>query len=402
MGGVPELRFPEFSGEWKEVRLGEISTKPKYGINAPSVPYSVNLPRYLRITDIDDEGKYNAGNKVSVDDDSSADYILKDGDIVFARTGATVGKSYLYDSDDGSLVYAGYLIKFSIDTSQAIPRIISLCAQTNKYWKWVKATSMRSGQPGINGKEYALLKLNLPSLPEQQKIADFLTAIDEKIAILTDKITQLETYKKGMMQKLLSGELRFPGFTDVWREVKLREIAEKKTIKNTANIISLVLTNSATQGIVSQRDYFDKDIANADNLAGYYIVDKGDFVYNPRISVHAPVGPIKRNHLSKGVMSPLYTVFRLQDGNLTFYEHYFNTTHWYRYMKSIANYGARYDRMNIKDSDFFKMPLPFPSLPEQQKIADFLTAIDDKLTIEQEKLDQLKHYKQGLLQKMFV
>jgi type I restriction enzyme M protein len=193
----------------------------------------------------------------------------------------------------------------------------------------------------------------------------------------------LHQYKKGVIQQLLNQEIRFKNDFgnefEEWEEKKLIDIAVHITKKNKSNDVTFVLTNSATKGIVSQQDFFDKDIANQNNLFGYYIVEKDDFVYNPRISNNAPVGPVKRNHFGLGVMSPLYTVFRFKDNDLRFFEYYFETTNWHQYLQSVANYGARHDRMNITNSNFFKMLIPVPSQPEQKKIADFLAAIDYKI-----------------------
>jgi type I restriction enzyme S subunit len=251
-----------------------------------------------------------------------------------------------------------------------------------------------------------LLDLNLPSKSEQTKIANFLSAVDEKITQLTQKSDLLAQYKKSVMQKIFSQELRFKDddgreFPE-WDYIELEKVAAKVNKKNKDTSISNVLTNSATQGILSQSDYFDRDIANQNNLGGYYIVETDDFVYNPRISANALVGPIKRNHLTVGVMSPLYTVFRFAKGNLDFYERYFQTNHWHDYMKSISNTGARHDRMNITNESFFGLPLPSPIEAEQSKIASFLTVIDDKITRTQDELAAVKQYKQGLLQQMFV
>ena len=236
----------------------------------------------------------------------------------------------------------------------------------------------------------------------------------KKIQQLTKKKALLEQYKNGVMQQLFpstgsgqrSGQLRFKdangkAYPD-WEEKRLGEVADRVANKNTANEINYVLTNSAKRGIVSQLDYFDKDIANQNNLEGYYIVDVDDFVYNPRVSVHAPVGPIKRNKLKEGVMSPLYSVFRFKEKNLEYFEYYFETVNWHRYLVSVANIGARHDRMNIINSDFFKMPIPFPCDDERRAITNFLNNISLKIESSKRELTQTQTFKKGLLQQMFV
>lgn len=157
-------------------------------------------------------------------------------------------------------------------------------------------------------------KIDVPSLADQRKIAGFLSAVDEKLDILRRQRDLLQSFRRGMMQKIFSQELRFKA-TDgsnfpKWKKKRLSELAQMVTTKNIDMGITRVLTNSATRGVVDQLDYFDKDIANADNLGGYYVVEAGDYVYNPRISVSAPVGPINKNKIGKGVTSPLYNVFR--------------------------------------------------------------------------------------------
>jgi type I restriction enzyme S subunit len=249
-------------------------------------------------------------------------------------------------------------------------------------------------------------KIYIPLKKEQKKIATFLSSIDDRLNELQRKRELLESYKRGLMQKLFSQEIRFKqddgsDFPE-WEEKELGKLADRMTIKNTDDTISLVLTNSAIKGVVNQLDYFEKDIANANNLQGYYVVEKGDYVYNPRISVHAPVGPINKNKVGKGLMSPLYSIFRFKSDNNEFYEQYFKTMLWHRYMCSVANYGARHDRMNISTSAFMSMPLPSPHPDEQRKIIDFLIAMDRKIGEAIQAVDRMQTFKKGLLQKMFV
>ena len=198
-------------------------------------------------------------------------------------------------------------------------------------------------------------------------------------------------------------KLRFQEFSGEWKKQKLNQIASKSNSKNKDESICEVFTNSAVNGIVAQRDFFDKDIANQNNLAGYYIVRHNDFIYNPRISTSAPVGPLNRNHLQTGVMSPLYTVFTVKDTSvsLEYLERYFKSSKWFKYMYSIANYGARSDRMSVTNNDFFAMPIPIPSKQEQEKIASFLTSVDTKIELLVRKEELLQQYKKGVMQKIF-
>lgn len=197
-------------------------------------------------------------------------------------------------------------------------------------------------------------------------------------------------------------EVRFKGFSDAWEQRKLKEISNKVTEKNKNNEFSETLTNSAEHGVINQRDFFDKDISNIKNLNGYYIVREDDFVYNPRISNFAPVGPIKRNKLGKtGVMSPLYYVFRTHSIDKKFLDYFFETTAWHKFMNLNGDSGARADRFAIKDSTFKTMPIPYPVLEEQIKIGQFLDRLNNTITLHQRKLNLLKQLKQAYLQLMF-
>lgn len=196
--------------------------------------------------------------------------------------------------------------------------------------------------------------------------------------------------------------VRFKGFTGDWEQRKLGEIADKVTSKNKEQKYKETLTNSAEQGIVSQKEYFDHSISNIENINGYYVVEDNDFVYNPRISTSAPVGPINRNKLGRtGVMSPLYTVFKPHEIDESYLEWFFKSSHWYKFMYLNGDTGARSDRFAIKDSVFFKMPIPVPIFEEQYKVGNFLNEADRLLTLHQQKLDQLKKLKAYFLQNLF-
>ena len=190
-----------------------------------------------------------------------------------------------------------------------------------------------------------------------------------------------------------------------WEIKKLSDVLKKQTQKNTDNAIQNVLTNSATQGIVCQTDFFDKQIANNENTAGYYVVKPGYFVYNPRISVSAPCGPFNRYNGDKdGIMSPLYSVYCFCDKSITYADYltyYFSSSKWHAYMNSIANYGARSDRMNVTKEDMDNMPIPYPPLPEQQRTVAILSAQDKVIECYEKKIEKLRLMKKYYLQNMF-
>ena len=169
-----------------------------------------------------------------------------------------------------------------------------------------------------------------------------------------------------------------------WEQRKLSEITDKVTEKNAGLQYVETFTNSAEFGIISQRDFFDHDIAKLGSLDGYYIVKNEDFVYNPRISTSAPVGPINRNKLGRtGVMSPLYTVFRPHDIDTTYLEYFFKCGYWHSFMNFNGDSGARSDRFSIRDNVFFQMPIPIPDIDEQRKIGELLTCLDNLITLHQ-------------------
>jgi type I restriction enzyme S subunit len=195
----------------------------------------------------------------------------------------------------------------------------------------------------------------------------------------------------------------FPEFKDSgeWQPVPLNRLAARTKQKNRDEKIVRVLTNSAEFGVMDQRDFFDKDIATQGNLESYYVVELGSYVYNPRISATAPVGPISKNKIGTGVMSPLYTVFKFKDESDEFYEHYFKTTGWHGYMRQASSTGARHDRMAISSEDFMAMPLPVSTPQEQQKIANCLSSLDELIAAQARKVEALKTHKKGLMQQLF-
>ena len=156
-----------------------------------------------------------------------------------------------------------------------------------------------------------------------------------------------------------------------------------------------MICNSAKNGLIPQREYFDKDIANADNTDGYYIIEKDDFVYNPRKSAEAPYGPVSiYKYAEKGIVSPLYLCFRaLHPINAEFFDFYFKSSAWHRYIYLAGDSGARHDRVSIRDDVFFAMPINLPSEAEQHKISSLLSSIEKRIKAQAALVENLKKYK---------
>ncbi len=208
--------------DWQVAELGDcLGAHPEYGINAAAVPYSDQLPTYIRITDISREGRFTPEPRTSVSSSMADYYYLLEGDIVFARTGASVGKSYRYDPADGPLVFAGFLIRVRPDPEKLLPTFLQAYVNTTAYWRWVRQTSMRSGQPGINGSEYAKLRVPLPSVREQHAISEALSDVDALLDGLDRLIAKKRDLKQAAMQQLLTGRTRLPGFSGEWEVRRL-------------------------------------------------------------------------------------------------------------------------------------------------------------------------------------
>ena len=198
-------------------------------------------------------------------------------------------------------------------------------------------------------------------------------------------------------------KLRFPGFDEPWKSALLSDYFVKNIKKNADGAITNVICNSAKQGLIPQRNYFDKDIANSDNTDGYYIIETNDFVYNPRKSTDAPYGPIScYKYPEAGIVSPLYLCFRAkQEINPLYFEWYFRSSVWHRYIYMSGDSGARYDRVSIKDDTFFAMPINIPTAQEQDRIALSLNVIEQRIDKQRSLVESLKKYKRGVMQRIF-
>ena len=275
----------------------------------------------------------------------------------------------------------------------------------------MKILNESTGVPQLTAPQLGNYKVYHPEIDEQSAIGSLFRTLDDLLASYRENLASYQSLKTTMLSKMFPKagqtvpEIRLDGFEGEWEVVQLSNICQKVTEKNKDNNFNETFTNSAEFGIISQRDFFEKDISNEKSLNAYYVVRNNDFVYNPRISNYAPVGPVKRNKLGRtGVMSPLYFVFRITNSNidLNFLETFFDTNTWHKFMKLNGDSGARADRFAIKDSTFLTMPIAFPSLPEQQAISAYFSNLDNLINFYQEKISHLETLKKKLLQDMFI
>ena len=404
---MPLIRISQLRGQWlyrkllevKDVRDGTHSS-PKYIDNGYPLVTSKNLTDSgLSLNDVSliSESDYNEINKRSK---------VEVGDILLGLIG-TIGKPVLVDSDGFAIKNVG-LIK---NGGQIQNQFLLQYLKTNLFNKYIQIEMAGNTQKFLGLETLRNTKVPVPSQDEQSAIGSLFRTLDDLIVSYKDNLTNYQSLKATMLSKMFPKagqtvpEIRLDGFEGEWDEWKLSDISQKVTEKNKDNIYTETFTNSAEFGIINQRDFFDKDISNEKSLNTYYVVRNNDYVYNPRISNFAPVGPIKRNKLGRtGVMSPLYFVFRVTNSNidLDFLETFFNTNTWHKFMKLNGDSGARADRFAIKDSVFLNMPISIPSFSEQQSIGSYFSNLDQLITSYQEKITQLETLKKKLLQDMFI
>lgn len=412
---APKLRFKaddgsDFSG-WEEKTLGELCAPLTYGMNAAATKFD-GENRYIRITDIDDETHALLPNDiVSPSGELDDKYLVKKGDILLARTGASTGKSFLYHPKDGKLFYAGFLIKAHVLPSSDDYFIYSQTL-TDRYWKWVKTASMRSGQPGINANEYASYSFAVPSLPEQRKIADFLSAVDAVIAAQQEEVDAWEQRKKGVMQKLFSQEVRFKAddgsdFPD-WEEKTLGEEGQfygglsgkgkddfdcgngrfvtymnvyKNTFASRDAMGRVKVGDAEKQNKVRYGDILFTQSSETVDEVGLSSV----YLYNDEPYLNSFCMGYRFNNLDN--VCPKFIGYCMRSNEIR---------------KSIMLMGQGISRINLGAKRLATVKYKIPSLPEQRKIADCLASMDEVIQKSKDELAKWRELKKGLLQQMFV
>ena len=403
MTNTPKIRFKGFVDDWEQRKFGDMFERrmERNGGQFDNTHWISVAKMYFQEPD-----------KVTSNNIDTRTYVMRTGDIAFeghSNSEYKYGRFVENDIGDGVI-------------SELFPIYKHIDDYDLNYWKYaIQLESVMqehlvrcieisyTSSNKLDEKSFLKESVLVPSVKEQQRIGAYFAMIDNLITLHQRKCDETKELKKYMLQKMFpkngmtKPEIRFKGFTDDWEQRKLGEISDKVTKKNQDVAVEEVFTNSAEFGIISQRDFFDKDIANAENIGGYYVVEPDDFVYNPRISTTAPFGPIKRNKLERtGAMSPLYYVFRPHDIDLSYLEWFFQTTCWHAFMRFNGNSGARSDRFAITDKIFNEMPISMPQdIEEQKKIGVFLTELESLITLHQRKCDELKEAKKYMLQNMF-
>ena len=398
----PKLRFPGFDEPWKAEKLSDFADR----VTRKNSKNETNLPLTISSKDgLVDQVSYF--NKTVASKDMSGYYLLKNGEFAY-------NKSYSVGYDFGSIKR---LDRYSMGALSTLYICFALKKHDSDFikayfdsLKWYRKIYMISAEGARNhgllnvpADEFFETKHYLPeNTDEQRKIADFIIALDRRIEAQQSLVDNIKKYKRGVMQRIFRQTATQEG--EVWTCVRLGDVFKKVSRRNTNGLVKNVITNSAEYGLIPQRNFFDKDIAVDGNTANYYIIEKGDFVYNPRKSNTAPFGPFNRYTLSeRGIISPLYTCLVLQaDINPSYLAWYFRSDAWHRYIYDNGSQGVRHDRVSMTDDLLMGIPVMFPDHTTQQIYADMLDKVESRLQAAQKEYELLVKVKGGYVQQLFI
>lgn len=400
----PKIRFNEFKGEWEETTFGRISSNYKYGINAAAIPFD-GTNKYLRITDIDEESRmFSQQDLTSPNANLSLcnDYLLEDGDITIARTGASVGKSYIYHEKDGKVYFAGFLIRIRLNNYIDKECIYNITL-TDNYSKHIRLVSQRSGQPGVNINELKDFRFFLPvDFQEQHSIASFFTTLDAQISASTSRLASLKQIKAASLQAMFPQEgetvpkLRFKGFQGEWDKEKADSIFKTFNEKNRPDLP--VLSATQDKGMVTRESIGYNIFHDKANEATYKHILPGQFV----IHLRSFQGGFAHSEY-EGIASPAYTIMDFRDKELhdDYYWRYVFMSKEFIKRLELVTYGIR-DGRSISYDEFKDMTFRVPCKAEQRAIASYFTNLDRQITLQSQRLEKLKQIKAACLDKMFV
>ena len=411
---VPKLRFPGFTEDWEQRKLGELSSSFEYGLNAAAKEYD-GENKYIRITDIDDDSReFKQKDITSPDTDSSSaeNYRLSEGDILFARTGASVGKSYIYKASDGLVYYAGFLIRARIEPEYN-SEFVFQNTLTGDYEKFIKVTSMRSGQPGVNAQEYSQYQIMVPSKPEQDKISNCLRNLDNLITLHQRKLEDLKEMKKGLLQKMFPKnnekvpELRFPGFTEDWEQRKLEDFG--KATGGTS--IESEFSEDGIYKVISIGSYSENNVYNDQGIRAIKSDKTGNRVLNRNdLTMILNDKTTSGNIIGRVLLieeSGIY-VYNQRTERIEIYLDEYDPVFLYEMLNApnirekIIKQAQGNTQIYVNWTAISLLEYMIPSKEEQVKIGEYLHSISSLITLHQRKLDHLKELKKGLLQQMFV
>ena len=406
---TPSIRFKGFTDPWEQRKLGDLSESFEYGLNAAATEYD-GKNKYIRITDIDDDSrefKQDVVTSPAIDLSNANNYKLSYGDILFARTGASVGKSYIYKNSDGLVYYAGFLIRAKIKKDYN-PEFVFQNTLTNDYEKFINVTSMRSGQPGVNAQEYSQYQIMIPCKAEQDKISDYLRSLDTLITLHQRKYNKLLNVKKSMLEKMFPKnesnipEIRFKGFTDPWEQRKLGDVVKEIT-RNDPESEAPIMMITANNGFIEQSERYAFNNAG-ESLKKYILLKKGELAYNHGASKLRPYGSCFALTTAENARIPfVYHCFFAENQNAEFMSIELNGAEIENQLRKIVSSGARMDGLlNISFDEYTSVSVLLPSTEEQDRIADFFRQLDDLITLHQRELEKLQNIKKFMLEKMFV
>lgn len=392
---------------WKKAKIGELAAMPlSYGLNAPAVPYSNALPRYVRITDITDDGRLNPDLAVSVNAPESSDYLLQQDDILLARTGASVGKSYFHQDAIGNYAYAGYCIRLRVNQQISSPRFIFACLHRPEYWRWVKSVSVRSGQPGINSQEYASLEIPLPSLAEQRAISEALTEIDELIEAAEILIRKRSMVREGVARSLLEGKIRLSNTHSIWREITLGEIGD---LRKGAGISRGEAGSGSIPCIRYGEIYTDYSAYTFETATGISAdaasratrMSFGDIVFACTGETKEDIGKcVAYMSNTIGYAGGDTHVFTPNRGiDPVFLSSLLNTS---EVRRQKAAYGQGDAVVHISGDSLKAIELCIPPYEEQQAIAKVLMDFDNEIAANEHKLEKYRQIRQGMMRELLT
>ncbi len=400
--GYKQTKVGIIPEDWEVVKLSEVFSKSFYGTSDST--NEIGKYPVLRMGNMQN-GTLDLKDLVYLDleEKEFKKYQLKKGDILLNRTNSyeLVGKISLFDLD-GDYISASYIVAYRPNFKVINSIFINNLLNTTYFQEKTRTIATKGvSQANINPTSFKeVIKIPLPPLKEQEKIAQILTTWDEAITKQTELLKTKELQKKGLMQKLLSGEVRFSGFTDEWEDIRLEEIIKEISLKTTISNQYEVLSVTKN-GIYSQQEHFNKQIASEDNT-GYKIVKYGNLVFST-MNLWMGSLDIVRNY-DIGIVSPAYKVFEInyEKYDIDFIQHYLKSHHMIWLYNMNSEQGASIVRRNLDLNSLLTTKVKIPSFDEQSKIGEVLSLADDEINLLKKELEELKVQKKALMQKLLT